>query len=68
MNFDYTPKQKEWMRRVGDFMDKHVYPNEQAFRDQLEGGPAPVGIAHADSLIGCGKCNRYRRYTRVSGW
>ena len=35
MNFDYTPKQKEWMRRVGEFMDKHVYPAEKTYNDQM---------------------------------
>ena len=35
MNFDYTPKQKDWMRRVGDFMDKHVYPAEKTYNEQM---------------------------------
>ena len=26
MDFDYSPRQKELMRRVGDFMDEHIYP------------------------------------------
>jgi acyl-CoA dehydrogenase len=26
MDFDYSPKQKEWMKRVGDFMEHHIYP------------------------------------------
>jgi alkylation response protein AidB-like acyl-CoA dehydrogenase len=35
MNFDYTPKMKEWIRRVGDFMDKHVYPAEKTYDSQM---------------------------------
>jgi acyl-CoA dehydrogenase len=35
MNFDYTPKMKEWIRRVGDFMDRHVYPAEKIYNDQM---------------------------------
>ena len=29
MDFDYSPQQKEWMKRVGDFMEHHVYPAEE---------------------------------------
>jgi acyl-CoA dehydrogenase len=35
MNFDYSPRQKEWIRRVGDFMDKHIYPAEDVFQKQM---------------------------------
>ncbi|MBI1211875.1 MAG: acyl-CoA dehydrogenase [Alphaproteobacteria bacterium] len=35
MDFDYTPKMKEWIRRVGDFMDRHVYPAEKIYNDQM---------------------------------
>ena len=35
MNFDYTPRQKEWMKRVGDFMDKFVFPAEKIYNDQM---------------------------------
>ena len=35
MNFDYTPKMKDWIRRVGDFMDRNVYPAEKTYNDQL---------------------------------
>jgi alkylation response protein AidB-like acyl-CoA dehydrogenase len=35
MDFDYTPRQKEWMRRVGEFMDKHVYPAEKVYDAQM---------------------------------
>jgi acyl-CoA dehydrogenase len=35
MDFDYTPRQKEWMRRVGEFMDKYVYPAEKTYDAQM---------------------------------
>ncbi len=35
MNFDYIPKMKDWIRRVGDFMDRNVYPAEKTYNDQM---------------------------------
>jgi alkylation response protein AidB-like acyl-CoA dehydrogenase len=35
MNFDYTPRMKEWIRRVGDFMERHVYPAEEIYYKQM---------------------------------
>jgi len=35
MNFDYTPKMKEWIRRVGDFMERHIHPAEKIYNDQM---------------------------------
>jgi alkylation response protein AidB-like acyl-CoA dehydrogenase len=35
MDFDYSPKQKEWMSRVGAFMDQHVYPAEDTYTAQM---------------------------------
>src|SRR5689334_5378004 len=35
MDFDYSPKQKEWMARVGAFMDQHVYPAEETYTAQM---------------------------------
>ena len=37
MDFDYSPRQKEWMKRVGDFMDHYVYPAEETY-DRRNGG------------------------------
>ncbi|HEX4078536.1 MAG TPA: acyl-CoA dehydrogenase family protein [Rhizomicrobium sp.] len=36
MDFDYSPRQKEWMVRVGDFIDRHVYPAEEIYAAQME--------------------------------
>jgi acyl-CoA dehydrogenase len=35
MDFDYTPRMKEWIRRVSEFMDKHVYPAEEVYNQQM---------------------------------
>jgi acyl-CoA dehydrogenase len=35
MDFDYTPRMKEWIRKVSDFMDKHVYPAEAVYNEQM---------------------------------
>jgi acyl-CoA dehydrogenase len=36
MDFDYSPRQKEWTRRVSDFMDHHIYPAEAVYAAQME--------------------------------
>jgi alkylation response protein AidB-like acyl-CoA dehydrogenase len=36
MNFDYSPVQIEWLERLGNFMDAHVYPAEAVYAQQLE--------------------------------
>jgi alkylation response protein AidB-like acyl-CoA dehydrogenase len=36
MDFDHTPKVKELMDRVQDFMDRHVYPAETIYAEQME--------------------------------
>jgi alkylation response protein AidB-like acyl-CoA dehydrogenase len=38
MNFEYTPKMKEWIARVSAFMDKHIYPNVETFEKQHAAG------------------------------
>jgi len=35
MDFDYSPRQREWMKRVGDFMEQHVYPAEETYTAQM---------------------------------
>jgi alkylation response protein AidB-like acyl-CoA dehydrogenase len=35
MDFDYSPRQREWMKRVGDFMDAHIYAAEETFNKQM---------------------------------
>jgi acyl-CoA dehydrogenase len=38
MNFDYTPKVQEYRERVSAFMDKHVYPQEDRFHEEVNTG------------------------------
>jgi acyl-CoA dehydrogenase len=38
MHFDYSDKVKALQKRVGDFMDEHVYPNEATFLRQINEG------------------------------
>src|SRR6185312_17480499 len=35
MDFDYSPRQREWLKRVGDFMERHIYPAEQTYHAQM---------------------------------
>jgi alkylation response protein AidB-like acyl-CoA dehydrogenase len=36
MDFDYSPRQREWMKRVGDFMEAHIFPAEQTYQEQMQ--------------------------------
>jgi len=38
MDFDYSDKVKDLQSRITDFMDAHVYPNEQVYAAQTEEG------------------------------
>ncbi len=38
MNFDYSPKVVELQRRLGAFMDAHIYPNERSVEDAAGSG------------------------------
>jgi len=38
MNFDYTPKVQEYRERVSAFMDKHIYPQEERFHEEVNTG------------------------------
>jgi acyl-CoA dehydrogenase len=38
MDFDHSPKTKALQRRVQDFMDAHVYPNEERYRAEFLAG------------------------------
>jgi len=40
MNFDYSPRVRELQARVTDFMQQHVYPNEQGYYESLDDGPS----------------------------
>jgi acyl-CoA dehydrogenase len=36
MNFDYTEKVKQLQKKLQDFMDEHIYPNERTFYEEIE--------------------------------
>jgi len=36
VNFEFSDKVKEFERRLQAFLDEHVYPNEQRYRDEIE--------------------------------
>ncbi|MGH6870335.1 MAG: acyl-CoA dehydrogenase family protein [Rhizomicrobium sp.] len=36
MDFDYSPRQKEWMKRVGAFMEQYIYPAEPVYAKQMQ--------------------------------
>ncbi|MBM4256825.1 MAG: acyl-CoA dehydrogenase [Deltaproteobacteria bacterium] len=36
MDFDYSPKVKDLQKRVQQFMDEHVYPNEDTYYNQVD--------------------------------
>ncbi|HEX8738130.1 MAG TPA: acyl-CoA dehydrogenase family protein [Pyrinomonadaceae bacterium] len=38
MNFDYSTKTRELQKRVRDFMDKNIYPNESAYTAEINSG------------------------------
>jgi acyl-CoA dehydrogenase len=38
MNFDYSAKTRELQSRLQKFMDENIYPNEQAFLDEINSG------------------------------
>lgn len=46
MDFDYTPKVQELCEKLTAFMDKHIYPNEETYTEQLNTGdrwqPIPI--------------------------
>ena len=38
MDFEYSAKTKDWIKRVSAFMDKHIYPNVETFEKQHAAG------------------------------
>ena len=36
MDFEYSPKVKDLQQRLQRFMDDHIYPNEKAYKEELE--------------------------------
>ena len=38
MDFEFSRKTREYLERLGAFMDAHVYPNEPRYREELDRG------------------------------
>ena len=38
MDFDYSARTRDYLQRLGAFMDEHVYPNEERYEAQLATG------------------------------
>jgi acyl-CoA dehydrogenase len=38
VDFEYSQKSRDYLQRLGAFMDEHVYPNEERFYTQLKEG------------------------------
>jgi acyl-CoA dehydrogenase len=38
MNFDHSAKSRDLQKRLGTFMDEHVYPNEKLYADEVNSG------------------------------
>jgi acyl-CoA dehydrogenase len=38
VDFEFSQKSKDYLRRLGAFMDEHVYPNEQRYREERDEG------------------------------
>jgi acyl-CoA dehydrogenase len=41
MDFAYSEKVNTLRRRVGDFMDQHIFPNQRTYREQIEASGNP---------------------------
>jgi len=37
MEFEFSARTRQYMDHLSEFMDKHIYPSEQTFRDQIDG-------------------------------
>ena len=72
MEFEFTDRCKELRERLLAFMDGHIYPAEEIYRDQL----LASGDPHFDPPImeelkgrarpGCGICSTLRQGARAS--
>ena len=50
MDFEYSPKVKALQKRVGAFMDSHVYPNQKRYKEEVDSGDRWQPVAVIEEL------------------
>ena len=57
MEFAYSDKVKTLQEKVGAFMDKHIHPNEERYRREVESGDRwePVAVMEELKDLGQGR-------------
>ncbi len=50
MDFEYSPKVKALQKRVGAFMETHVYPNQKRYKDEVASGDRWQPVAVIEEL------------------
>jgi acyl-CoA dehydrogenase len=50
MDFEYSPKVKALQKRVGAFMDNHVYPNQKRYKEEVAAGDRWQPVAVIEEL------------------
>jgi acyl-CoA dehydrogenase len=50
MHFEHSEQTKEWIVRVQDFMDRHIYPNIETYNDQEREGERWRALPIVDEL------------------
>jgi acyl-CoA dehydrogenase len=50
MDFEYSPKVKALQKRVGAFMENHVYPNQKRYKDEVASGDRWQPVAVIEEL------------------
>ena len=44
MNFAYSPKTEDLLRRVRSFMDEHIVPRQRQWHEEVHAGQSPVSF------------------------
>jgi acyl-CoA dehydrogenase len=69
VDFEFSASTRNYLQRLGAFMDEHIYPNEERFCAELSEGdrweePALLAqLRHKAQAAGCGTCSCPTRTT-----
>jgi acyl-CoA dehydrogenase len=63
MDFDYSPRCKDLQARLLAFMDEHIYPNEKAFKEEVDRN----GLEKGNRWIPTGLVERLKPLARQHG-